>query len=306
MAQGRPGIKTAVAREVRQRCGFGCVICGQPIYHYDHLLGYALTHRHLASEITLLCGWHHDLKSRRNLTDEEVLEANSNPFNIRNGVTHAFGLHMRVSSKTDANFAIGGNYWQMTNRKLTPLAIDNVPMIQFVQDRRDDLFLNLNLFNELDEPMLKISLNEVVMSVEVFDITWEGQRLTIRRPHQTREAGEVVLQARFEIPNRVFVERATFHFHGATVRVLPEADPFVEDEKRSKGVVIRNGTQYRRCAFINATICIGECPDFPNPGIGQNILQFDPERHTSEDSGGGGFNYCEFHLGNRRPQPMIA
>ena len=29
-----------IQREVRQRCGFGCVVCGLPLYEYDHLLGW--------------------------------------------------------------------------------------------------------------------------------------------------------------------------------------------------------------------------------------------------------------------------
>ena len=37
-------------REVRQRCGFGCVICGMPLYTYEYMLDYANVHRHVADE----------------------------------------------------------------------------------------------------------------------------------------------------------------------------------------------------------------------------------------------------------------
>src|SRR5207248_2332597 len=28
-------------REIRQRCGFGCVLCGRPLYTYEHMEGWA-------------------------------------------------------------------------------------------------------------------------------------------------------------------------------------------------------------------------------------------------------------------------
>jgi len=46
-------------REVRQRCGFGFVICGIPIYHYDHIIDHAEVHEHTADKLTLLCPTHH-------------------------------------------------------------------------------------------------------------------------------------------------------------------------------------------------------------------------------------------------------
>ena len=58
-------IPLPIQREVRQRCGFGCVVCGMPLYEYEHLLGWAQVERHVATEITLLCDQHHreDLRS---------------------------------------------------------------------------------------------------------------------------------------------------------------------------------------------------------------------------------------------------
>jgi hypothetical protein len=52
-------IPEPVKREVRQRCGFGCVICGKPLYDYDHKLGFSKVRRHVAEQITLLCPTHH-------------------------------------------------------------------------------------------------------------------------------------------------------------------------------------------------------------------------------------------------------
>ena len=53
-------IPTDVAKAVRRRCGFGCVVCGSAIYDYDHFdpeFKDATTHN--PSGIILLCPNHH-------------------------------------------------------------------------------------------------------------------------------------------------------------------------------------------------------------------------------------------------------
>jgi hypothetical protein len=91
--QDRPPLPQPFMREVRQRCGFGCVICGFPIFEYDHLLGWANVKRHVASEITLLCDNHHRAKTAGFLPNERVIEANRNPRNLQSGVTKPYELY---------------------------------------------------------------------------------------------------------------------------------------------------------------------------------------------------------------------
>jgi hypothetical protein len=40
MAEDRPPIPLPVKRLVRQQCAFGCVLCGLPLYEYDHIVPY--------------------------------------------------------------------------------------------------------------------------------------------------------------------------------------------------------------------------------------------------------------------------
>ena len=84
-------IPLPVQHEVRQRCGFGCVVCGLPLYQYDHLLGWANVHRHLAGEITLLCDQHHREKGAGLLPNEVIIEANRIPHNLKTGVSKPYG-----------------------------------------------------------------------------------------------------------------------------------------------------------------------------------------------------------------------
>lgn len=39
-------IPLSIQRKVRQRCGFGCVICGMPLYEYEHMAEWAQVKRH--------------------------------------------------------------------------------------------------------------------------------------------------------------------------------------------------------------------------------------------------------------------
>jgi len=78
-------IPEAIKREVRQRCGFGCVICGAPIYEYDHIIDWSIVKKHEAKNITLLCPQHHTEKTKGLLTREQVANSNMNPFSLQKG-----------------------------------------------------------------------------------------------------------------------------------------------------------------------------------------------------------------------------
>jgi hypothetical protein len=63
----------AVKRAVRQRDGFGCVICGKAVYDYEHFdPEYADAQKHDANGIVLLCVEHHGLKTRGLLSKDTI------------------------------------------------------------------------------------------------------------------------------------------------------------------------------------------------------------------------------------------
>jgi 5-methylcytosine-specific restriction endonuclease McrA len=89
----RPSIPEPIKRAVRQACGFGCILCGYPIYDYDHVVPYATTEEHTIENLCLLCGRHHTEKNRGLLPVEKVREARLDPINKRTGVSEAEYLH---------------------------------------------------------------------------------------------------------------------------------------------------------------------------------------------------------------------
>lgn len=82
VAQART-IPAAIRQEVRERCGYGCVICGSALSEYHHMLGWENVRCHRASEITLLCPNHHWSETRGELSAEMIRSANRDPMNLR-------------------------------------------------------------------------------------------------------------------------------------------------------------------------------------------------------------------------------
>jgi hypothetical protein len=81
-------IPEPVKRAVRAACGFGCVICGLPFYHYDHFdPEFENARTHDAAGIALLCGYHHDKRTRGTLSKETVASACGAPNAVTHGVS---------------------------------------------------------------------------------------------------------------------------------------------------------------------------------------------------------------------------
>jgi len=228
-----------VAREVRQRCGFGCVICGLPLYEYEHLEGFATVHRHLADEMTLLCNLHHAERTKRLLTLDAVRAANDNPHNRRNGVSTPYDLHytgsacrVRLGSMTFAA-DVGA-----AGAALIPVTIDENAPIWFAFEDGHYL-LNAKLFDVNDQVILRITNNQLVYSVLPWDITFVGRTLILREAKR-----RILLEISFQLPNEIVIDRAVFRYKGVTVVV-------------SSGLL---GIVNTRNAFANFTISAGSIP----------------------------------------------
>ena len=131
----RPPIYDPMKREVRQHCGFGCAMCGLPLYTYEHMLGWANVHRHVAEELTLLCYQHQYEKTHGLLSIEDVKRADLNPYNLREGISKPYTLHY---SGSNCIADIGRNVFSFqddgSNPEFVAFAIDEEPIIGFRLD----------------------------------------------------------------------------------------------------------------------------------------------------------------------------
>lgn len=228
-------IPLPIQRAVRQHCGFGCVICGFPLYEYDHIRGWANVHEHVAEDITLLCNLHHREVTSGLLPRDKVIEANKSPYNLQSGISRPLQLHYEGDS---CEVHIGGNYF---TTKLSgdyaesiPILVDGIPLIAFIlQD--DHLLLNVNLFDEYNQIVLRIVNNQLVYSVSPWDIQMVGKTLTIREM-----ARKMLIRMTFELPNKVVIDKARFLCNG--VEILVESDQIL---------VTNNNTLVSGCSSTN-------------------------------------------------------
>lgn len=202
----RVKIPEPVKRLIRQRCGFGCVVCGLPLYEYDHLDGPTIVND--SDRITLLCDRHHKERTNGLLPTADVEAANLRPYNIQRGSSAPYTLHY---SGTRCTVNMGSN---VVGADLT----ENVGMCVlraggrclFGFDYSDEhLLLNLDLRDVDDNQLVLIERNELVYWIDTWDIHLVGTRLTLRR-----DVGDIVFDATFFPPTHVVIERGDFFAGG--------------------------------------------------------------------------------------------
>jgi hypothetical protein len=176
--------------------------------------GYANVKRHHPDELTLLCPNHHAAKTKGLLSDEQVVEADEDPYNRRNGSTSPFALRFAGDSP---EIRIAQQTFKCSDRRrptwMIPVMIRRHAPVGFTIDTAG-LMLNLEAYDLRGRPVLRIRDSELQLSTSVFDATLVGQRLTI---HDHEEL--VALNLVFEPPNRISLERCRITTNGVTVEI---------------------------------------------------------------------------------------
>ncbi|WP_426154182.1 HNH endonuclease signature motif containing protein [Pseudomonas sp. DC3000-4b1] len=208
---------SAIRQEVRQRCGFGCVICGMPLYEYEHMEEWAKVRRHVASEITLLCDSHHREKTNKLLPIEKVREADKNPYNLQIGRSNPFKLWY---SGTVAEIVIGGNSFEndfTMYPTFSAIVIDGISLLDFsIQDGQ--LLLSAVVFDESGKCVLEIHENSLEYSVAAWDVEFTGTTLTIRQGFR-----KILFEIELSPPNKIQVTRGVICLGQVTVEVRKDA-----------------------------------------------------------------------------------
>ncbi len=177
----RPAIPEEIKRLVRQRCRFGCVICGIPLFHYDHIEDFAEVLKHEENNITLLCPNHHQMKTSKRLSKELLLERDAKPFNAERERTAKYAIGL-VSAGPYAKFFAGGNSYifDIVPGKLCPcITIDGVVVIGLTVEDGALLF-DFELHNSTGTAAIISKLGEVCVSTGNWDYRLEGATCSIR------------------------------------------------------------------------------------------------------------------------------
>lgn len=197
-------IPSKVRLEVRKRCHFGCVVCGMPIYEYEHIDEYAANKEHDVNNLVLLCPNHHTSKTnKQNLSKERIRYYQQNPFNANREFTSPY----KVEPTTRINCEVGGN-------KVLRMAFDNmnehhviwVNGVHFFKVHRSGGWLTFSIIlTDSDGNMLlKVEEGEIIANTKQWDFQYVGNYLTVRRGH-----GDVLLRLKLS-DREIKVERGSF------------------------------------------------------------------------------------------------
>lgn len=207
---GRPPIPLPMQRAIRQRCRFGCVLCGKPIYQYHHLLGFDLGVGHVADEITLLCPDHHADFTAGRIPQSVITRANANPVN--RGRRHCkpwkFHPHYGAYSVTLGNVRLMGIPYQA---EYWAVLVNSIPLITIGQ--QDDVVLLSVIIRDIDgNVQVQIDENELTYRTDSWDVEFVGSQLTIRR-----DRGKIAFQAAFGGQDAIHIRRATLISDGIAI-----------------------------------------------------------------------------------------
>lgn len=205
----RPPIPAAIRLALRKRCGFGCVMCGSPVFDYEHVDGFEVT-GHDVDRMTLLCPFHHREKTAGRLPVDIVRAADAAPFNVGAKLTAGHPLYFRGAAArvllgnaalgTKPVDGVGGEY-------ACGIIVDGAVAVGF---RFSDghLRLDLELRDINNRTMIRIVDGELRLAVSNWDVKFEGRKLQIRSG-----AGQIMLEMVLNAPDEVHITAAKTYFN---------------------------------------------------------------------------------------------
>ncbi|WP_295819861.1 hypothetical protein [uncultured Deinococcus sp.] len=201
-------IPPEVKRLVRQRCGFGCVICGLALVDYEHVDPvFAEARFHDPDAIVLLCPTHHAMVTRGMMSKTRVMEAAKKPAALQRGFTH--GVFQVDRGPLIVDF--GGFVCEDTPIILN---IGGVPLLSFEkpQDEEEPWNMTAIMADYLGSPLMSVFRNEWRISTTRWDVKVEGNRILVR--NGPRNIG---LKIRHDPGKSIVFEAARLAFAGMKI-----------------------------------------------------------------------------------------
>jgi hypothetical protein len=198
-------IPNDVKRQVRQSCGYGCVICGTAIVEYEHVRpDFARAKVHDPQAIALLCPTCHAKKTRNFLSVRRILEAMEKP----KPKTKGFAFSELEDHNNHPYVVLGG----MTLKNCpTPVEVRGIPLIRIecAEVSCGPYQLSASFFDVNGIPSLFIRRNEWQVASNSWDVEAVGGQITVRTG-----PGEIALQLLLDPGEGIVVQRLRMHCAG--------------------------------------------------------------------------------------------
>ena len=209
-------IPSEVKREVRRRSGFGCVVCGNAFYEYEHIdPPFENAKQHDPERMALLCGSCHSDSTTGRLSKETIKRASAAPKSLQKG----FSFRPLDVGWTHPEVVIGTLHAIETTNIVR---VFGEPMLCVDPPEQDGAPFRLSaILTDRDEnDILIIDENQWQNPTINWDVEIKGQRIKIRRA-----LGDILLILRIDPPHRIVIERLDSYYDGVKL-ICREGQPF--------------------------------------------------------------------------------
>jgi hypothetical protein len=236
----RSSLGRKIKTEVRRRCAFGCVVCGNAITTYEHFdPPFAEAKSHDPDGITLLCG-HHQLASMKGiLSKETIAAANKYPMCKQNGFANDLfdlGSTFPILIAGTTQFIDCGSAFKICGD----------PYIWVTRaEKHSRLFrLSAKFTDRAGRILCEIKENELRVNVATYDFEQIARRYTI-----TDAGGEIVLALELEPPRALCIRKCNLETPRGTISV--EGDLIHVRSRNGSSISLQACTIYNSKTGIN-------------------------------------------------------
>lgn len=201
-------VPESIKRQIRQRCGFGCVICGLGFYEYEHFdPDYCDAHEHNPDGMTLLCSQCNQKRARNRLSAFTVAEANKNPRCLQQGFANEmFDFH---NKPLEVIFG-GVRFYDCKHL----IEINGTPIFSVESsDDNSPILLSGVFCDSLGRESLQIKKNEWMVNSGSWDVECVGPRIIIRSAPR-----QISLILKMCPPEGIVVERMEMFYDGVWLK----------------------------------------------------------------------------------------
>lgn len=239
-------IGEAVRREVRRRCGFGCVICGDAIITYEHFdPPFKDAKHHDPKGITLLCGGHQLETTKGLLSKTTIAEHDKDPHSKQTGQARLlFDLGGRKP-----RLLFGGAHVTECGPKIE---IDGRTMLKIdpPEQRSSRWRLSCDFTDQHNNIICKIIENELVLKSNNIDVKTNGSCLSI---HSDKE---VLLDIKLYPPDILEIRKYGVYTANGRITIRKEkvyADDYTKTATRTTLRLETGGTSvcFDTCEFVH-------------------------------------------------------
>lgn len=266
-------IPSEIKREIRQACGFGCIFCGNPICHYDHIdPEFEDAKEHNPSNMALICAYHHDYYSRAKQEacgnhekikeiKKEKLSALKYPAALRQGIASGF-----YNLKWPLNIRIGSNQFSNFNSIISIDDNEDWFRIEQPESENHPPRIFAKFFDEEGNLELEIENNEFIVYSSSWDVIYSPSRLIISRGLRK----PIALRLLFEDHQTICIDRIDMRIYCSILSLK---------ENGNLTMKIGNNTVNLTGSSLQSADCIIKLPSYfnsfqPPPPSGTKLYEY--------------------------------